>query len=353
MSSTVRTIVLTTDPGIGSIAWEGPATAGHSPRPRRPTSWRRSSSRSGGFAPPWSRWRSAGPRVQLALGRLQLQEQRVNTMVRRLEEVKASLVQAQKQLDEMTDRVAGLERASREASDPEERRQAELMSQGAETGGDASHERRPAAPGRRGDAQPGHLGRTGSLGRDQSPPGGARALARPRSLISRIKGTDGSPRDAGQRISTGRGLRGSRRSPRDADSADHADHHGTRIPRITPSPRDADSADHAITTGRGFRGSRRSPRDADSAGSTTRSRTTGRGFRGSRSITHGHADSADRRRSPRDADSADHADHHGTRIPRITRRVPFADSEQPHATGCAHERVAGAEWGVLGPIRSA
>ena len=67
----------------------------------------------------------AGPRVQLALGRLQLQEQRVNTMVRRLEEVKASLVQAQKQLDEMTDRVAGLERASREASDPEERRQAE------------------------------------------------------------------------------------------------------------------------------------------------------------------------------------------------------------------------------------
>ena len=66
--------------------------------------------------------------MQLALGRLQLQEQRVNTMVRRLEEVKASLGQAQKQLDEMTGRAAGLERASREASDPEERRQAELMS---------------------------------------------------------------------------------------------------------------------------------------------------------------------------------------------------------------------------------
>ena len=53
---------------------------------------------------------SAGPRVQLALGRLQLQEQRVNTMVRRLEEVKASLVQAQKHLEAMTDQVAGLER---------------------------------------------------------------------------------------------------------------------------------------------------------------------------------------------------------------------------------------------------
>ncbi len=71
---------------------------------------------------------AAGPRVQLALGRLQLQEQRVNTMVRRLEEVKASLGQAQKQLEAITSRGAGLERASREASDPEERRQAELMS---------------------------------------------------------------------------------------------------------------------------------------------------------------------------------------------------------------------------------
>ncbi len=64
---------------------------------------------------------SAGPRVQLALGRLQLQEQRVNTMVRRLEEVKASLVQAQKRMEAVTDQLAGLERASREASDPEER----------------------------------------------------------------------------------------------------------------------------------------------------------------------------------------------------------------------------------------
>src|SRR5687767_14532699 len=41
---------------------------------------------------------SAGPRVQLALGRLQLQEQRLNTLVRRLEGVRDQLAQAQRQM---------------------------------------------------------------------------------------------------------------------------------------------------------------------------------------------------------------------------------------------------------------
>ncbi len=39
---------------------------------------------------------SAGPRVQLALGRLQLQEQRVNAMIRRLEGVRDSLAGAER-----------------------------------------------------------------------------------------------------------------------------------------------------------------------------------------------------------------------------------------------------------------
>lgn len=68
---------------------------------------------------------SAGPRVQLALGRLQLQEQRVNTLVRRLEEVRSRLAQAQKEFEGMTQRTSGLERMSREAPDPEDRRHAE------------------------------------------------------------------------------------------------------------------------------------------------------------------------------------------------------------------------------------
>jgi chromosome segregation ATPase len=41
---------------------------------------------------------SAGPRVQLALGRLQLQEQRVNTMLRRMETVQANLQNAEREL---------------------------------------------------------------------------------------------------------------------------------------------------------------------------------------------------------------------------------------------------------------
>ena len=40
---------------------------------------------------------SAGPRVQLALGRLQLQEQRVNTMVRRLESVREAIARTEKE----------------------------------------------------------------------------------------------------------------------------------------------------------------------------------------------------------------------------------------------------------------
>lgn len=41
---------------------------------------------------------SAGPRVQLALGRLQLQEQRINTLVRRLEAVRDQLARAQREM---------------------------------------------------------------------------------------------------------------------------------------------------------------------------------------------------------------------------------------------------------------
>ena len=40
---------------------------------------------------------SAGPRVQLALGRLQLQEQRVNTMIRRLETIRDAISKQQQE----------------------------------------------------------------------------------------------------------------------------------------------------------------------------------------------------------------------------------------------------------------
>jgi hypothetical protein len=72
---------------------------------------------------------SAGPRVQLALGRLQLQEQRVNTLVRRLEEIKARLPSAQLQLAEAGEQLNRFEKLARDAPDPALRREAEEMLQ--------------------------------------------------------------------------------------------------------------------------------------------------------------------------------------------------------------------------------
>jgi predicted nucleic acid-binding Zn-ribbon protein len=55
------------------------------------------------------RMASAGPRVQLALGRLQLQEQRVNNLLRRLETVRSSLGAAQREEGEGRRNIAGFE----------------------------------------------------------------------------------------------------------------------------------------------------------------------------------------------------------------------------------------------------
>jgi hypothetical protein len=52
---------------------------------------------------------SAGARVQLALGRLQMQEQRVNNVIRRLDEVRNRLSAVQRQASEQQDRSAGIE----------------------------------------------------------------------------------------------------------------------------------------------------------------------------------------------------------------------------------------------------
>jgi hypothetical protein len=51
---------------------------------------------------------TAGPRVQLALGRVQLQEQRILNQTRRLDVVSESLVQAQRRLEPMTQRIKTL-----------------------------------------------------------------------------------------------------------------------------------------------------------------------------------------------------------------------------------------------------
>jgi hypothetical protein len=56
---------------------------------------------------------AAGPRVQLAFGRLQLQEQRVNNGLRRLEAVRASLANAQREETEWRRRISSFEEETR------------------------------------------------------------------------------------------------------------------------------------------------------------------------------------------------------------------------------------------------
>jgi hypothetical protein len=54
---------------------------------------------------------SAGPRVHLALGRVQLQEQRVNALVRRLEESRGVAVAAQAQHDNEVEAIQSIDNA--------------------------------------------------------------------------------------------------------------------------------------------------------------------------------------------------------------------------------------------------
>src|SRR5690349_1003186 len=59
---------------------------------------------------------AAGPRVQLALGRLQLQEQRVNNAIKRQDEVRGKLTALQLQAGAQQDRLAEAEAALRVAN---------------------------------------------------------------------------------------------------------------------------------------------------------------------------------------------------------------------------------------------
>jgi DNA repair ATPase RecN len=52
---------------------------------------------------------SAGPRVQLALGRVQLQEQRINNLIRRLDEMRSVVAVAQGEYDHLQDESRGIE----------------------------------------------------------------------------------------------------------------------------------------------------------------------------------------------------------------------------------------------------
>lgn len=61
---------------------------------------------------------SVGPSIQLAMGRLQLQEQRINTLVRRADVLHDALLAAHKRAGEMQDRVGNLQRALEGSTEP-------------------------------------------------------------------------------------------------------------------------------------------------------------------------------------------------------------------------------------------
>ena len=72
---------------------------------------------------------SAGPRVQLFASRLQLQEGRMNTMVRRLDTVRDNLAAAQRQFLELQgeeQRLQGAVNGQRASSSPQAREEAEM-----------------------------------------------------------------------------------------------------------------------------------------------------------------------------------------------------------------------------------
>ena len=69
---------------------------------------------------------SVGPSVQLAMGRLQLQEQRINTLVRRADVVHGALVAAHKRASELQDRMGNLQRLLKGNPEPEEPRRSSI-----------------------------------------------------------------------------------------------------------------------------------------------------------------------------------------------------------------------------------
>jgi chromosome segregation ATPase len=78
---------------------------------------------------------SAGPRVQLFVGRLQLQEARITSMARRLDTVRDSLAGAQQHYEETSQRLKGLHSAiseNREGLPPRGELESELASRRSE-----------------------------------------------------------------------------------------------------------------------------------------------------------------------------------------------------------------------------
>ena len=104
----------------------GPGVAGQAPVAAKPDVLTELLTEVRGLRAAMEQVASSGPRVQLALGRLQLQEQRVNTLLRRLDEIRSALHQTQSQHESHQQQLKMFEQAMR-SSEPGEREEAEKM----------------------------------------------------------------------------------------------------------------------------------------------------------------------------------------------------------------------------------
>jgi peptidoglycan hydrolase CwlO-like protein len=68
---------------------------------------------------------SAGPRIQIAFGRLQLQEQRVQTLIRRHTDVQERVQSAQRQADDITQQIEIVQESLQQITEPGHRAQVE------------------------------------------------------------------------------------------------------------------------------------------------------------------------------------------------------------------------------------
>jgi DNA repair exonuclease SbcCD ATPase subunit len=64
---------------------------------------------------------SAGPRVELALGRLQLQEQRIGNLQRRLDSTRANLANTQREIVQHEEQIRNFEAGLRDTPEPQDR----------------------------------------------------------------------------------------------------------------------------------------------------------------------------------------------------------------------------------------
>ncbi len=124
---------------------------------------------------------ATGPRVQLAMGRLQMQEQRIDALGKRHIEVRDRRMETEGELVRAKQMMGANENALRTSTNPTARAQAEAEAEHVRNHGRRPDREGPASADRRGDDRTGRQRRAGAMVRDQ--PAARRARSRAQSEI--------------------------------------------------------------------------------------------------------------------------------------------------------------------------